>query len=84
MSGFAADVIGLIGSALFLAAFAYANFSPTFDKLWFNAVNLRGSALLLTSLAVHFNLAATVLETCWGLIAAAGLIGAIRKRRQPA
>ena len=84
MSGFAADLIGLVGSALFLAAFAYANFAPAFDKLWFNAVNLVGSMLLLTSLAVHFNLAATVLETCWGLIAAAGLIAAIRKRKQSA
>ena len=80
MSGFAADLIGLVGSALFLAAFLYANFTPAFDKLWFNAVNLVGSVLLLTSLAVHFNLAATVLETCWGLIAAAGLVAAIRKR----
>ena len=84
MSGFAADVIGLVGSALFLAAFAYANFAPAFNKLWFNAVNLVGSVLLLTSLSVHFNLAATVLETCWGLIAAAGLVAAIRKRKQSA
>ncbi len=84
MSGFAADVIGLVGSALFLAAFAYANFSPSFDKLWFNAVNLVGSVLLLASLSVHFNLAATVLETCWGLIAAAGLVAAIRNRGKPA
>ena len=84
MSGLAADVIGLVGSALFLAAFAYANFAPAFNKLWFNAVNLVGSVLLLTSLSVHFNLAATVLETCWGLIAAAGLVAAIRKRKQSA
>ena len=84
MSGFAADVIGLVGSALFLGAFAYANFSPALDKLWFNAANLVGSVLLLISLSVHFNLAATVLETIWGLIAGAGLIAAIRKRRQSA
>lgn len=80
MSGFLADAIGLIGSALFLVAFAYANFSPAFDKLWFNAANLVGSVLLLISLSVHFNLAATVLEAIWGLIAGAGLIAAIRKR----
>ena len=80
MSGLAADVIGLVGSALFLVAFAYANVSPAFNKLWFNAANLVGSVLLLISLSVHFNLAATVLETVWGLIAAAGLIAAIRKR----
>jgi hypothetical protein len=82
MSGLAADVIGLLGSALFLFAFAYANLSPAFDKLWFNAINLVGSAMLLTSLSVHFNLAATVLETCWGLIAAASLVAAIRNLRR--
>ncbi len=80
MSGFAADVIGLIGSALFLAAFAYANLSPAFDKLLFNAANLAGSILLLVSLSVHFNLAATVLEAVWGLFAAAGLVAALRNR----
>lgn len=80
MSGFVADAIGLVGSALFLVAFAYANLSPAFDKLWFNAANLVGSVLLLISLAVHFNLAATALESVWGLIAGAGLIAAIRKR----
>ncbi len=80
MSGFAANAIGLVGSALFLIAFAYANLSPAFDKLWFNAANLIGSVLLLTSLSVHFNLPATVLESIWGLIAAAGLVSAIRKR----
>ena len=82
MNGLVADVIGLIGSALFVGAFAYANVSPAFDKLWFNAVNLVGSVLLLVSLSVHFNLAATVLETVWGMIAGAGLIAAIRKRRR--
>ena len=80
MSGFTADAIGLVGSALFLIAFAYANLSPAFDKLWFNAANLVGSVLLLISLSVHFNLPATVLESVWGVIAAAGLIAAIRKR----
>lgn len=80
MSGFVADVVGLVGSALFLVAFAYANVSPAFDKLLFNAANLVGSVLLLLSLSVHFNLAATVLESVWGLIAAAGLFAAIRKR----
>ena len=30
------DAIGLAGSALFIAAFAYANFWTAFDKLMFN------------------------------------------------
>ena len=77
---FAADVIGLIGSALFIGAFAYANLARQLDKIAFNLANLAGSILLLISLAVNFNLAAVVLETAWGLIAAAGLTMAVRAK----
>lgn len=79
-----ANVVGLIGSALFLAAFAYANASPKMDKLLFNAANLVGAILLLASLSVHFNLAAFVLEVCWAVIAMIGLVQAILARRASA
>ncbi len=79
-----ADIIGLCGSALFVGAFAYANVSPSMDKVLFNVLNLIGAILLLISLSVHFNLAAVVLEIAWAFIALAGLIGAIRARRKPA
>ena len=82
IGSFTADVIGLIGSALFIGAFAYANLSKHLNKLAFNLANLVGSILLLISLAVNFNLAAFVLETAWGLIAAAGLVMAIRAKRR--
>ena len=82
ISSFTADVIGLTGSALFIGAFAYANLSKHLNKLAFNLANLVGSILLLISLAVNFNLAAFVLETAWGLIAAAGLVMALRTRRR--
>jgi hypothetical protein len=72
------DVIGLIGSAIFIAAFAYANVAEVLNKRLFNALNLVGAVLLLTSLYYHFNLAATVLEVAWGLIALAGLINTYR------
>ena len=75
-----ANLIGLIGSAIFIAAFAYANAAERLNKLWFNAANLIGAILLLWSLSVHFNLAAFVLEAAWGLIALAGLIAALRAR----
>jgi len=77
-----ANVVGLIGSVMFIAAFAYANAAAQFDKLLFNAANLIGAALLLTSLSVHFNLAAFVLEAAWALIAALGLVQALRQRRK--
>ncbi len=74
MSALVADVIGLIGSALFIAAFAYANISKSLNKVVFNLANLVGAILLLISLSVNFNLAAFVLEAVWGAIAAVGLL----------
>ncbi len=80
MTSDAADIIGLTGSALFIAAFAYANLAAEFNKLWFNAANLIGAGLLLISLSVNFNLAAFVLEVAWAFIALGGLIAAMRAR----
>ena len=80
----AANIIGLVGSLIFIAAFAYANAARQFDKLWFNLANLIGAMLLLWSLSVHFNLAAFVLEVAWAVIAVIGLIGAVRQRRSKA
>lgn len=82
MNPFLADVIGICGSILFIGAFAYANAVPTMDKVLFNALNLVGAILLLISLSVHFNLAATILEAAWAVIALIGLISALRARRQ--
>jgi len=85
MSGLMADIIGIIGSILFVAAFAYANIAKELNKLWFNIANLVGAICLLISLSVHFNLAAFVLEIAWGIIAITGIIAALRdrKKRQP-
>ena len=80
----AANIVGLVGSVIFIAAFAYANAAKQFDKFWFNLANLIGAVLLLWSLSVHFNLAAFVLEVAWAVIAAIGLIGAVRQRRSKA
>jgi hypothetical protein len=84
MNPLIADIVGLCGSALFIGAFAYANVSPSMDKLLFNILNLIGAVLLLISLSVHFNLAAVVLEAAWACIALAGLIGALNARRKKA
>jgi hypothetical protein len=79
-----ADTIGLVGSALFVAAFLYANAAKDMDKLLFNALNLIGAVLLLYSLSIHFNLASTVMEVAWAGIAFVGLVQAIRTRRHRA
>ena len=77
-----ANIVGLIGSAIFIAAFAYANAAASLDKVRFNIANLIGAILLLASLWVHFNLAAFVLETAWAGIAAWGLLKALHERRR--
>jgi hypothetical protein len=77
-----ADIIGICGSVLFIGAFGYANLVPTMDKLLFNALNLVGALLLLASLSVNFNLAATILEAAWAMIAFLGLARAIRARHR--
>ncbi len=79
-----ANVVGLMGSLLFIAAFAYANQAKQLNKLLFNAANLLGAALLLTSLYVHFNLPAFVLEAAWAVIALLGIVQAIRAQRKGA
>ena len=84
MTSTLADIVGLTGSALFIAAFAYANLAKQFDKLWFNLANLIGAVLLLASLWVNFNLAAFVLEVAWAIIAALGIVAALRARKRAA
>lgn len=79
MSGLAADIIGIVGSILFVSAFAYANAAKELNKLWFNVANLAGAICLLISLSVHFNLAAFILEAAWAVIAFAGIVAALRK-----
>jgi len=69
----AANVIGLIGSALFVIAFAYSNMTQAMNFVLFNLLNLVGAVLLIASLSVHFNLAAMVLEIAWAIIAILGL-----------
>jgi hypothetical protein len=77
-----ANIVGLIGSAMFIIGFAYANISKAMDKIVFNLLNIVGAVLLLASLMVHFNLPAVVLEAVWALIATGGLIAEIARRRR--
>lgn len=79
MSG--ADWAGMIGAALILGAFGAvqlrvleATRAPAL------LVNLAGAVLTLVSLSRAFNLAATVVEGAWALIALAGLIRLIVRR----
>lgn len=83
MSGMLANVIGLMGSALFIGAFAYSNITASMNFVLFNLLNLFGAILLIISLTVHFNLAAMVMEVVWAIIATLGLVKAWRGRARP-
>jgi hypothetical protein len=81
MSDGAADIIGLIGSALMVIAYAYSNIARQMSKMWFNMLNLVGSLMLMASLTIHYNMASMVLEIVWAAIAVMGLIKAYTERR---
>lgn len=82
LDGTTANIVGIIGSVLFLIGFIYANFAAQMDALTFNLLNLAGAILLLASLSVHFNLAAFILEACWALISMVGIGKALLERRR--
>jgi hypothetical protein len=77
------DLIGLIGAALFVTAFA----GVQFEKLNPHRppallMNFFGAILVLISLMHAFNLAAFVMETIWGLVAFYGLTKWLLRRRR--
>ena len=77
-----ANIIGLVGSALMVVAYAYSNIATRgMNFVLFNLLNLIGSAMLIASLAVHFNLASMTLEIVWAAIALFGLVKALASRR---
>ena len=82
LSSTAANIIGIVGSILFLIGFAHANMARELNQLWFNALNLAGAILLLISLSVHFNLPAVLLEIAWAGIALFGLARALILRQR--
>jgi hypothetical protein len=74
------NILGLIGSAVMVVAFGYSNLAKPLNLVLFNILNLVGAALLISSLAVHFNLASMALEIVWAAIAAIGLARALMVR----
>lgn len=81
MSPLVADTVGLIGSAIMVAAYAYSNIAKAMDFVLFNLLNLVGAVLLIASLTVHFNLASMSLEIVWAGIALVGLAKAWAGRK---
>jgi len=76
-----ANIVGVIGSILIVAAYAYTNIAAKTDMLLYNIINLAGAGLLTISLLVHFNLASFLLEIVWSIIAIFGIFRALKARR---
>ncbi|MGD9811897.1 MAG: hypothetical protein AB7U35_11275, partial [Sphingobium sp.] len=82
MSPLLADIVGLIGSACIVGAYAYNNAARAVNALLYNVVNLLGAVLLCLSLTVHFNLASMLLEFVWSGVAIYGIVKAIRRKSE--
>jgi len=68
------DIIGLIGVALILLAYAALQFERLVATDWrYSALNGIGAALILVSLYYDFNLPTFVIEVAWVLISVFGL-----------
>jgi len=75
-----ANIVGLIGGAIMVIAFAYSNLAEAMNLVLFNLLNLIGAVMLGASLLVHFNLASLALEIVWAAIALFGLGKALMTR----
>ena len=75
-----ANIVGLIGSAIMVIAFAYSNLAKRMNLVLFNLLNLLGAVMLGASLTVHFNMASMLLEIVWAAIALFGLVRALMAR----
>ena len=78
MSSTLANIIGLLGSACVVAAYAYNVSARSVNALLYNGVNLIGAILLGLSLTVHFNLASMLLEFVWASVAIFGMAKAVK------
>jgi len=74
-----ANIVGLVGSAVLVAAFVYSNATKNLNLFLFNLLNLAGAVMLIVSLSVHFNIASMTLEIVWAAIALLGLVRALLK-----
>ena len=76
------DAAGVIGVVLMLIAYAGAQVGRLEPrKAPALLLNLVGAGLILWTLAVRFNLAAFLMESCWALIALFGLARLVWNRR---
>lgn len=76
------DVVGTVGVLLIVAAYLLLQTGRLDSKTsTYSAVNGLGSALVLASLTVDFNLSAVLIEVFWLAISLYGLYRAFARRR---
>lgn len=79
-----ANIIGFMGMACIIGAYAYITANSTPNPFIQHGVNLLGAGLLTVSLLVNMNPPSLVLEGFWAAIAIWGLAKAIIARRRKA
>jgi len=79
------QTVQILGSLLILAAFALSqrDVLSTRSRVYL-VLNLVGSAVLAVEAVLERQWGFLLLEGVWALIAAAGLVGALRRRPRPA
>lgn len=77
-----ASLVGFVGTACIIAAYAYLTLSKAPDPYLLHGTNLAGAAFLTVSLLVHTNWPSLVLEGFWAAIAVTGLVKAARARKE--
>ena len=74
MNPILADIIGIAGTILVVAAYLLLQLEKLDAKgLTFNLMNLSGAIFLLISLCISFNLASFIIELFWILASCIGL-----------
>lgn len=76
------DMIGLIGVAMILIAYALLQFGRLAPTDWrYSALNGLGASLILVSLYYDFNLPTFVIEVAWVVISLFGLWQAFQRHK---
>ena len=78
------DVVGTVGVALIVIAFAAVQSGKLAStRLAYSVLNLVGAILILISLLFNFNLASAIIEVFWILISLWGIINWFRTKSNP-
>ena len=80
MSVTGSDLLGLLGAAVILVAYALNQLERLASNDWrFPAVNFAGSVMIMISLFYAFNLPSVVIEIFWMAISLFGTLRALRR-----